>query len=116
MVLRNRSILRKTQRGKRKYRRAVTTDKHSSPLQNTAGTEQLSTTEDTISPLQLIAGREQLSRNDDHLLPLQHTNKRNAMKQQLTIDYFNCRSVTMKKASEIAERLGNQDIDMCLLT
>ena len=103
LVLRTRSIWMKTQRGKRKYRRAVPTDNHSSPLQNTAGTEQLSTTEGTISPLQMIAGTEQLSTNDDYLFPLQHTNKRNTVKQQLNIDYFNCRSVTMKKASEIAE-------------
>jgi len=38
------------------------------------------------------------------------------MKQQLNINYFHCRSVTMKKASDIAERLVHQDIDMCLLT
>ena len=41
MVLRSRSIIRKTQRGKRRYRRAITTDNHFSLLQNAAGTEQL---------------------------------------------------------------------------
>ena len=72
LVLRSRSIINKTQRGKRRYRRAVTTDSHSSLLQNAAGTEQLLTTDCTISPLQMIADTEQLSTNDDHLLPTAH--------------------------------------------
>ena len=94
LVLWNRTILRKTPRGRKKQHRMAatakppTTDNFFSPLQNTAGTEQLSTSYDTNSPLQ-------------------HTNKRNTVKQQLNIDYFNCRSVTMKKASEIVQRLGN---------
>ena len=119
LVLRNRTILKKTQRGKRQYRKIAVKDKvtktndHISPV---AVLEENAKTDNHISPSQQNNATVEPTETENLVSPSQPTNKRNTTKQQLNINYFNCRSVTMEKASDIAVRLWRQYIDMCLFT